>query len=166
LQKISKTPDIKNINLNIEQKNVLSLQRINYEEMLQGSHLTNKSGILKDAEKILNDKCLYAAVPHCSYYSCLQLMKHIWIHTLGNTEVELESQCSIAKTGSHKVLINNIGSYIKEKNTEDFRKFNPKISQLKRLRIDSDYKDILCDSSMSAKSMHLSNEIIPILKKY
>ncbi|OAV73361.1 hypothetical protein Barb6_00329 [Bacteroidales bacterium Barb6] len=134
------------------------------------SNLQNKSAISQDAAMLLHDKSLYPSVAHCSYYSCYQLLKHIWIYTIEKTQQELDAKCSTAKTGSHELLINEVGRFIKHSGKKDclkhFREFNSGILQLKRLRVDADYSDSLFDSSKSKRSLDLAALILPILKKY
>jgi hypothetical protein len=134
------------------------------------SHLQNKSEMLKEAAALLNNKTYYPAVAHSAYYSCYQLLKHIWLYGLKKTQQELDSQCSISRIGSHEFLINEIGKHIKNSTKKtalaDFREFNNKIWQLKKIRTTADYDDTLFDSSQSSNSISLSTDIIPILKKY
>lgn len=135
------------------------------------SYLSNKSEINADAAKLLNDKDLYPAVAHCAYYACYQKIKHIWLHKQGKTELELEILGrSKPRIGSHEVLINEIGSFIKDRKlrnfTEDYRNYNNNILQLKRLRIKADYEDSIFDSINSSKSISLSDSIISVLNKY
>jgi uncharacterized protein (UPF0332 family) len=93
-------------------------------ESMQTSALQNKSDILSDAAKLLYDKNLYPAVAHGAYYSCFQLMKHIWLHTMGKTEDELTS-----RKDSHAFLINEVGNCIKRYGKHDGNTFNNKIVQ-------------------------------------
>jgi len=135
------------------------------------SNLSNKSEINIDAAKLLNDKNLYSAVAHCAYYACYQKIKHIWLHKQGKTEQELKNLGSTKpRMGSHEVLINEIGSFIKNSRSknfiEDSRIYNNNILQLKRLRTKADYEDTVFDFTNSSKSLSLSNEIIPVLNKY
>jgi hypothetical protein len=134
------------------------------------SNLQNKSDIFTEAAKLLHDKCWYPAVAHGAYYGCYQLLKHIWLHSMGKTQQELESQSSITRIGSHEFLINTVESYIRKSGKKNclshFRDLNSKIWQLKKLRTSADYDDILFDSSKSSNSISLSADIIPILKKY
>jgi len=130
------------------------------------SHLQNKSEILVEVAKLLHDKTYYPAVAHSAYYSCFQLLKHIWLHKMSKTEQELISKNRNSKEGSHEVLINEICSFIKASSPSDCRNINSKITQLKRLRVNADYDDSVFDSKKSANSLLLSKEIIPILKKY
>ena len=134
------------------------------------SQLQNKSEILQDAAKLLHDKTFYPAVAHSAYYSCYQLLKHIWLYGMEKSQEELNTQSSLSHLGSHEFLINEIGKYIKNSKNRtansDFRDFNNKIGQLKTLRTKADYDDDLFDSSKSLNSLSLSDEIVPILKKY
>ncbi len=135
------------------------------------SNLSNKSEINIDAAKLLNDKNLYSAVAHCAYYACYQKIKHIWLHKQGKTDLELEQLGRTKpRMGSHEILINEIGTFIKSSGSknfiDDFRVYNNNILQLKKLRTRADYEDTIFDSTSSSKSLTLSNEIIPVLSKY
>jgi|YelNatPaOPRAMG01_1025707.scaffolds.fasta_scaffold45379_1 uncharacterized protein (UPF0332 family) len=135
------------------------------------SNLSNKSEINVDAAKLLNDKYLYSAVAHCAYYACYQKLKHIWLYQQHKTEQELEILGRTkTRMGSHEILINEIGSFIKNSRSknfiEDSRVYNNNILQLKRLRRKADYEDTVFDSTNSSKSISLSNEIIRVLNKY
>jgi hypothetical protein len=135
------------------------------------SHLQNKSEILKYAAELLHDKSYYPAVAHSTYYSCYQLLKHIWLYSLHKTEANFTQELGLCKaTGSHEFLINAIGKYIKNSSKktaiDDFDKFSEKIGQLKRLRRIADYEDSSFDISKSSSSLSLATDIIPILKKY
>jgi hypothetical protein len=91
-------------------------------------------------------------------------MKHIWIHKMNKTEQDLEILTRSTTEGSHEVLINQTGGFIKNK-SQDFRTFNNMIGQLKKLRVNADYKDIQIDSSVSNNSITLSKDSLLILKK-
>lgn len=75
-------------------------------------------------------------------------------------------KCKSESKGSHEVLINEIGKYIKGFSFSDYRIFNANIGQLKELRVNADYKDELFDKTKSYNSIALSNKIILILKRY
>ena len=134
------------------------------------SHLQNKSEIFKASAKLLHDNDYYPAVAHGAYYSCYQLLKHIWLYVMGKTETELDLQIRYANLGSHDFLINQISIYIKsskKKDCEDnFRNFNKNILSLKKLRHEADYKDSLFDRTKSSNSLLLSTDVINILNKY
>ena len=135
------------------------------------SDLLNKSDINIEASKLLDEKNLYSSVAHCAYYACYQRLKHIWLYKFHKSEDELDA---LGRTkphsGSHEILINQIVLWIQESSkvnkSDDYRVLNSTILQLKRLRIKADYEDSIFDSSKSRKAIELSNDIIPILKKY
>lgn len=68
--------------------------------------------------------------------------------------------------GTHAILINEIGKYIKSRNESDFRIFNNKILQLKKLRTDADYTENQTNYEQSNGSISLYKDIIPVLKRY
>ncbi|MDR1974137.1 MAG: hypothetical protein LBQ31_05625 [Bacteroidales bacterium] len=82
---------------------------------------------------------------------------------MGKTQEQLDSKCSLSHSGSHEVLINEIGQIL---NIDHLRIFNNKMTQLKRLRTDADYGNRVFDSVNSEKSLALSEEIIFVLNKY
>ncbi|MDR1343155.1 MAG: hypothetical protein LBK18_07890 [Prevotellaceae bacterium] len=43
-------------------------------------HLQRKSETSGKAAALLHENKLYSAVAHSAYYSCYQLMMHIWLH--------------------------------------------------------------------------------------
>lgn len=136
------------------------------------SNLQNKAEINYDSAKILHDKGNYPSVAHCSYYSCFQLLRHIWFNSLHKTESDLKiileslKDNKATEKGSHEVLINQISSHIKTNKLDDFRVFSSNIGQLKKLRRIADYDDIFFGYPESQQSIELSNLIRPILKKY
>jgi len=127
-------------------------------------HLKNKSEINLVAAELLNKQYLYPAVVHCAYYSCLQLMRHIWINQMGKSLQELGVLTRNSRDGSHEVLINQIKMFLKSLSLDD-RSFNNSITQLKKLRIKADYDDVSIDSSISSNSISLSKSTQTILKK-
>lgn len=134
------------------------------------SQLQIKSDILRASVKLLHKKRLYPTVAHCSYYSCLQLSKHLWLHPMNKTEENLEAECAANKKGTHGMLINATRKYILSSNkiscSNDSRNFYSKMQELKRLRVSADYSDIVFTKNDSAKSISLANDVHPILKKY
>lgn len=135
------------------------------------SNLQNKSDIFLESAKILIDKSLYPPVAHCSYYACYQRIKHLWLHKMEKTEADLIALCKTKfREGSHEVLINEIVKFIKSSDTAnnqvDSRVLNSSLGQLKKLRRSADYEDKNFDYASCSNALSLSNDIIPILKKY
>lgn len=136
------------------------------------SELQNKSEINYESAQYLHGRGSYPSVAHCAYYSCYQLLLHIWFYSLMKSGTDLnfiinkhkENKANIE--GSHETLINEIQRYIKENNQDDFRVINGTIGQLRKLRISADYKDKSFLHNDSLKAIELSKKIRPILKKY
>jgi hypothetical protein len=144
------------------------------------SHLQNKSETLKNAAQLSHTNGYYAAVAHSAYYCCLQLMRHIWLYSIGKTEADIDSElrkfnlnaASIGKKplGTHEFLIKTIGLYIRTSGDrsayKDYDTFRNHIWKLKNFRTNADYSDSPFNISDSAKALSLSNTVTLILKKY
>jgi uncharacterized protein (UPF0332 family) len=127
-------------------------------------HLKNKSELSLGAAELLHNESFYPSVVHCAYYSCIQLMKHIWLNSMGKSEQDLKVINSSSNQGSHEILINQLKLFIKSKSQND-RDFNRDILILKRLRVNADYDDISIDYTKSNQSIGLSKATLSILKK-
>ncbi len=89
-------------------------------------------------------------------------MKHIWLNIMKKKQEDLINIQGKSKGGSHEILINQVGSYLKEKNL-DARNFNIGILQLKKMRVSADYLNELVDCIKSQTSLSLSSETLKIL---
>ena len=127
-------------------------------------HLKNKSELNLGAAELLHQYSYYSSVVHCAYYSCIQLMKHTWLNSMGKSDNDLRNLNNSSSQGSHEVLINQIKIFIQSK-SQNGRVFKRDILQLKRLRVNADYDEILIDSKKSNYSLILSKSSINILKK-
>jgi hypothetical protein len=127
-------------------------------------HLKNKSELNLGAAELLHQYSYYSSVVHCAYYSCIQLMKHTWLNSMGKSDNDLRNLNNSSSQGSHEVLINQIKIFIQSK-SQNGRVFNRDILQLKRLRVNADYDEILIDSKKSNDSLILSKSSLNIFKK-
>ena len=128
------------------------------------SQLKSKSEINFTAAKHLLDTTSYfPTVVHSSYYSCIQLIKHILVYKMGISEQELDNKIQNDRRGSHDYMINRIKVHLIELKLE-WRDFD-KISQLKKLRTEADYKDITIDFSKGRNSVDISLSVLNVLKK-
>jgi hypothetical protein len=127
-------------------------------------HLKNKSELNLGAAELLHQYSYYSSAVHCAYYSCIQLMKHSWLNSMGKSDNDLRNLNNSSSQGSHEVLINQIKIFIQSK-SQNGRVFNRDILQLKRLRVNADYDEILIDSKKSNESLILSKSSLNILKK-
>jgi hypothetical protein len=91
-------------------------------------------------------------------------MKHTWLNSMGKSDNDLRNLNNSSSQGSHEVLINQIKIFIQSK-SQNGRVFNRDILQLKRLRVNADYDEILIDSKKSNESLILSKSSLNILKK-
>ena len=77
------------------------------------SFLKNKSEINFEAAKLLHQNYLFPAVVHCSYYSCIQLMKHIYLFKIKKTEDNLRQEIRKSRDkSSHNTLIDEIDKFL------------------------------------------------------
>lgn len=111
------------------------------------SHLLTKSQTNYSSAQLLLVKSWYCASVHCSYYSCVQMMKHYLFH-FGTTDATIDAEIkrhnstSNRHIGTHEIIINMVFSHINAiKGYREARKFKHDIIALKALRVDSDYKN-------------------------
>lgn len=136
------------------------------------SHLRDKSKILEGSATLLHEEQLYPAVARAAYYSCYQLLMHIWLYSMGRSEDDLRRGIGQSRRqGSHEYLLNQVFQYITHTDVdfvpEDLRRsLRSEIIQLKRLRSEADYNNTLFDFRKSEKAIILSKKIRPILKRY
>lgn len=127
------------------------------------SCLKNKSEISRMAADCLQKNYCYPAVAHCAYYSCFQLMKHIFLFSFGKTEAEFKIYQNQRDEGTHEAMINYFMTYLKN-NNKDWRTFNTNITQLRKLRTISDYDNVEIDCLKSNNSVALCDVVLRFLK--
>lgn len=145
------------------QKYCVSLSQ-NSERM---SSYKNKSSIYSLAAEKMHNQNLYPTVPPLAYYSCFLLMQHICYIEKQHTESTLRALPESGMLhGIHEVMTNYFRLLFRQQGKkEEYYTFFDKISQLKRLRVQADYKneDITC--AESRKAIELEHELIHILNK-
>ena len=100
----------------------------------------------------------YASSIHCSYYACLQLMKHIQRSDFGMTDEEVEKVKDDIKADSHIFLINvfktklackqGLSRIQQLKNSSDF---SESMEKLKKMRVKADYHNLEIKSNEAKK---------------
>ncbi len=121
------------------------------------------------AGQLLIENKYYAASIHCFYYSSFQLISHIKLKniTLLNSDVKVmnsknshENAISIIFEDRAKSLASNdmVGM-------NDLRKFHQNINHLKKLRVKSDYKEIIIEKDISLNAKSIASLINLFLKK-
>lgn len=125
--------------------------------------LKKKSDDSADAANLLFSRSLYSPSVHCSYFSSLQLAKHLLLNKYHMNAVLFDRK----DKDSHKFIIDNILNKIKSELQDNkmYSEFNSKMTSLKRFRIESDYKQIVSNSSVAFKSMSYSTELNRILNQ-
>jgi uncharacterized protein (UPF0332 family) len=91
------------------------------------------------AAKLLIEKEYPNSSVHCSYYSCVQLMRYILMEKYGQTIESIYSSSKDEKGGSHEALINMFIKHLRGLNF-NFREFNTEIQEIKSYRNEVDYK--------------------------
>lgn len=131
------------------------------------SRYKNKSGLFENATGVLMSNYQYLPIPHSAYYSCYQLLKHIWLYKLNKTEEELQTQISLnGAKASHEYLINQIIPLVTDsRDLRARRDFSNKLTQLKTLRTQADYTDISVDRVFAEKAIDLMNDLLRVLRK-
>ena len=135
---------------------------------MRNSPLRIKSEMLVAAGDLLCNNGYYAAAAHAAYYSCHQMLKCIWLSSMGKSDDDLRVGMGQSQRGSHEYLLNCVVTFISSKPTaySDARQLRNEIPQLKKLRVDADYSDTIFDSEKGRNAIELSKRLMPILKKY
>jgi hypothetical protein len=117
------------------------------------------------AEVLMKQHALFASSIHCAYYSCVQYMLHV-INTKLSLAVREKFRLDILYKGSsHKNAIITINKELSVKNREDYKVFQRKVGELKKLREDADYTSIQMISDSSSQSYLTAQSIRTILKE-
>lgn len=121
------------------------------------SILKEKSNFNLTATELLQNNSLFAPSVHCSYFSCLQLVKFAIIENLNVTSEDLNKE--VHGKDSHKYLINKIGDEIRNYSREEHTIFIRNINGLKKFRVESDYGEIEVTTTESYKALENAKEI-------
>jgi hypothetical protein len=129
------------------------------------SILESKSSENHAAGLILINQNHYSSSVHCSYYSCIQLMKHILLLNEEKTEQELFKKQQSASQNLHEFLINYFVRQLRVNNLyAQYRNTIGKLTELKVLRNDSDYREVVIDETKAKFASDLSLKILRDLK--
>lgn len=123
------------------------------------------------ALKLYDPEKKYAPSVHCAYYSCVQLMIHI-IHKKEKISFEeIELNCNawtrdpVNSGGAHMYYISRIKELLKDPKLKVVLPDFMQILDLKRFRVQSDYKPIVIDESLCNKAITLSEKLYKLLSK-
>jgi hypothetical protein len=106
----------------------------------------------------------YATSVHCSYYSCVQLMIHILIEDFGKTESEIDNEPRAANMAFHNWIIDVFFREITiRRNPREAYQFKQKIGELKRARVNADYRNIAIIEQTSRIALQKAHQTINYL---
>lgn len=78
---------------------------------------------------------------HCSYYSCIQIIRHILLHVHKKTEATIKVESKAFSGGSHEYLIDCVVKDLNKRGYNTSRLYT-NLYLLKRMRTEADYLDI------------------------
>jgi len=133
------------------------------KEELFNKHKTNfDAGVLL----IEGENAYYASSIHCFYYSIFQLTDYVLRDVLKLSKKEIKERTSkylatgSGNRGSHEVIIMTMyKELIDATDTTKANFYKDKTLELKRLRNQSDYKNVYIDESISKLAHNLCEEI-------
>src|SRR5690606_1663377 len=112
----------------------------------------------------------YNASTQCSYYGCIQIIKHLLIHKIYSSEAEImikfnDYKSQGKKGNSHAFYINEVYKRLKSDGYKSFAKtFNQKMFELKTLREISAYQEKLIIDTESEEALRVSRDLVKNLK--
>ena len=118
------------------------------------------------AAELLLKNNLYAPSVHCSYYSCLQLIKFSIKAFFEIEYSDLSSNIASSDKNSHKYMIEFVKNGMNGK-IDRFgeRDFSRNMKDLKQFREESDYEDLEVKREKGEKALILAAEIRQFLKQ-
>lgn len=128
-------------------------------------YLSKKSKENYQAAQLLIEEKQFTPVPHCAYYSCILMMKHI-LFTFGETDdsIELGRKLYVDNggriLGTHEVIVGKIKDHVKKLSRYEVRRnFLADIDQLKVFRVQADYKNLEVSEEIGGSSIDLCGSI-------
>ncbi len=104
--------------------------------------LLDKSINSLNASILLKQEEHYASSVHCSYYSCVQLIRHILFNKLELDEKSFDNGKNTNQNGSHNHLLSVLSEYLHKSNI-DVISLKSDFRIIKELRKNADYKQII-----------------------
>jgi uncharacterized protein (UPF0332 family) len=125
------------------------------------SELAKKSNENFISAELLFKNNLHASSIHCAYYSSLQKMSDILIENYGYTADTLFQESSRNHIGSHDFIINKtfFNMVNVNRNPSENQWFKRQILDLKKSRVNSDYKEHIIDSTKSGAAITVARKI-------
>lgn len=131
------------------------------------------SNFLKKSKKnysiaiyLKDERQCFTPVIHCWYYSCIQIISHIFKYVFSESENEITQNARSYKISTHSYLIREITADLHFIDKKDALSFERKISELKELRNYADYKDELITEKQANDALTYTNQLRKILSKH
>lgn len=132
------------------------------------AYLNDKSDKYIKVAEFLESAKFYHAIPHSSYYSCLQLMKHQIKTCLGIDYDAQEKERKEVRNGSHEYIIRKFRELLTSKggSLRSIRDFNNEIIQLKVIREEADYENKEININVYTDTITRAKELRKIIKTF
>ncbi len=114
---------------------------------------------LTAAEVLQKQHSLFDPSIHCAYYACVQELLHIIYAKLKITKEQFESGRRNNRDGTHGWASKLIEIELARKDTKAFRAFQKDFTELKDLREEADYSEVIAGITQSQKALNLSQSI-------
>ena len=149
-----------------EKEKVLFYIKICNIVSLMGS-LLDKSAINLQAAKTLKEKHYYYDPSiHCAYYACIQYMMYLIFEKLKITTLEqFDADRRNNREGSHVRAEKLVSEEVARKDLKEYKWLKKTFPELKKLREDADYKNIVAGVDQSDDAIKKSESIIITLKQ-
>lgn len=127
--------------------------------------IKEKSGFNLDAAELLITKGFHSSSVHCSYYACLQFLKHSLKNFFDFSYDYIEGECVNSRLGTHGYIINaTLNAYKSKTDLRTYQDTKRLVNDLKEFRENSDYFNIQISVDDSEKSLKMSREVIHEIK--
>ncbi|WP_316778452.1 hypothetical protein [Pedobacter antarcticus] len=132
------------------------------------SNWNKKSYSNIEASELLINNDLSNQSIHCSYYSCVQYVFHIFCNQFGMDVVEVETQSlsQVNGVGTHKWLRRQIFKSIKPKNKEAAQWFYDAMGEMYHVRANADYNHINVESVEAKYIQEKAKNVVSFLKEF
>lgn len=127
--------------------------------------LFQKAESNKTAAELLKNNGLDCSSVHCSYYSIVQILKHLLLNVYNETEQSISDEQNNRGWGTHRYLIWFFSEELRTLSYVNARTFRSEINQLKELRVNSDYKDLVTSNIESQNAVTLSSSLMTIIRR-
>ncbi len=130
------------------------------------SEFENKSSQNIIAAQVLIEEALFAPSIHCSYYSCLQLCKHVLKYIIKISDQQIKDELGKPNLKSHELIREGILDNLKGKlNDKEYMNFNSTFNSLKRSREMADYTETDIRRELAMESVEKSKSLAAIIKR-